>query len=345
MTTTAPNSSANRNIPTMTRAFLAQGGRSIRDEDAFLAQEVPLPQLGPRDLLVRIEAVSVNPVDTKSRQGLRSGTRQLGWDASGTVEAVGEQVTRFAAGDAVWYAGALNRPGTNAELHTVDERLVGRRPTTLDHAEAAALPLTGITAWETLFERFRLTSDSAGTLLVVGAPGGVGSVLIQLAKARTALTVIGTAGRAESQQWVTKMGADHVVDHHDLVRGVRSVAPDGVDFVFTAHSANNVAAFADIVRPFGEITAIDDPRGLDLYPLKRKSIAWHWELMFTRSAYGTPDMGAQGKLLDALADLVDAGQVRSTATSIVRGFDAAGLREAHRQVADGTAIGKVVVAR
>lgn len=334
-----------RDVPTTTRAFLAQGGRSVRDEDAFVVRDVPLHPVRPHDLLVRVEAVSVNPVDTKTRQGLRSGTKQLGWDASGVVEAVGSEVTRFSVGDAVWYAGTLDRPGTNAELHLVDERLVGRRPATLDHAEAAALPLTGITAWETLFDRFRLTESSTGTLLVVGAPGGVGSVLVQLAKARTGLTVLGTAGRSESRDWVSSMGADHVVDHHDLVGGVRSVAPDGVDYVFTAHSAGNVTAFADLVRPFGQITAIDDPRGLDLYPLKRKSIAWHWELMFTRSAFGTPDMGEQGLLLDALADLVDAGRVRTTATSVVRGLDPAGLREAHRQVAGGTAIGKVVVAR
>ncbi|QWS32567.1 zinc-binding alcohol dehydrogenase family protein [Curtobacterium aetherium] len=345
MTVTDPSNRSHRTAPTTTRAFLAQAGRSVRDDDAFVTREVPLAPLRPHDLLVRVEAVSVNPVDTKSRHGLRSGTKQLGWDASGVVEAVGPAVTRFDVGDAVWYAGALDRPGTNAELHVVDARIVGRRPASLDHAEAAALPLTGITAWETLFERFRLTEQSTGTLLVVGAPGGVGSVLVQLAKARTGLTVVGTAGRPESREWVTAMGADHVVDHRDLVRNVRAVAPEGVQYVFTAHSAGNVQAFADLVQPFGEITAIDDPRGIDLYPLKRKSIAWHWELMFTRSSFSTPDMAEQGRLLDALADLVDAGRVRSTVTSLVQGFDAAGLREAHRQVADGTAIGKVVVAR
>lgn len=345
MTDTVHTHDEERSAPSSTTAYLAQAGRSTRDDDAFVARSVTLGPLRPSDLLVRVEAVSVNPVDTKTRHGLRSGTKQLGWDASGVVEAVGTDVSRFAVGDAVWYAGALDRPGTNADLHLVDERLVGRRPASLDHAAAAALPLTAITAWETLFERFRLTEDSTGTLLVVGAPGGVGSVLVQLAKARTGLTVVGTAGRAASRDWVTSMGADHVVDHHDLVREVRAVAPEGVDFVFTAHSAANVPAFADLVRPFGEITAIDDPRGLDLYPLKRKSISWHWELMFTRSAFGTPDMVRQGRLLDELADLVDAGRVRSTVSSVVRGFDAAGLREAHAQVADGTAIGKVVVAR
>jgi zinc-binding alcohol dehydrogenase family protein len=345
MTTTDPSTRTAGTVPTSTRAFLAQAGRSIRDEDAFVARDVPLAPLRPHDLLVRVEAVSVNPVDTKSRHGLRSGTKQLGWDASGVVEAIGSAVTRFAVGDAVWYAGALDRPGTNAELHVVDARIVGRRPTSLDHAAAAALPLTGITAWETLFERFRLTEQSTGTLLVVGAPGGVGSVLVQLAKARTGLTVVGTAGRPESREWVTAMGADHVVDHRDLVRNVRAVAPEGVRYVFTAHSAGNVQAFAELLRPFGEVTAIDDPRGLDLYPLKRKSVAWHWELMFTRSSFGTPDMSEQGRLLDALADLVDAGRVRSTVTSVVQGFDAEGLREAHRQVAGGTTIGKVVVSR
>lgn len=328
-----------------TQAYVAQAGRSIRDPDAFIS--VP-KRLGPpraRDLVVRVEAVSVNPVDTKTRQGLRSGTRQLGWDASGVVVGVGSEVAGYRPGDEVWYAGALGRPGTNADLHLVDERLVGRKPTTIDHAHAAALPLTGITAWETLFDRFRLTSASTGNLLVVGAPGGVGSVLIQLAKARTGLTVIGTGGRPESTDWVRSMGADHVVDRRDLRASVAAVAPAGVDFIFSAHSAGNVPVFTDLLRPFGEVTAIDDPHGLDLYPLKQKSITWHWELMFTRAAYETPDMSNQGRLLTDLAALVDAGTVRSTATQIIQGLNPDGLREAHQLVTDGRAIGKVVVTR
>jgi zinc-binding alcohol dehydrogenase family protein len=331
--------------PATTTAYLAQAGRTLQDPEAFVAREVPVPELRPHDLLVRVEAVSVNPVDTKSRGSLRSGTRQLGWGASGVVEAVGDRVTRFAVGDEVWYAGDIGRPGTNADLHAVDERSVGHKPASLDHAAAAALPLTAITAWETLFDRFGLTADSEGTLLVVGAPGGVGSILVQLAKRLTRLTVIATAGRPESRAWVESLGADHVVDHRDLVAQVRAVAPQGVDLLFTAHSAGNVEAFAEVVRPFGHITAIDDPQRLDLMPLKRKSIAWHWELMFTRAAFGTPDMAEQGRLLDEVARLVDAGELRTTVRTRIAGLDAEGLRRAHEIVASGGAIGKVVVHR
>ncbi|PJJ73592.1 zinc-binding alcohol dehydrogenase family protein [Diaminobutyricimonas aerilata] len=331
-------------MPTTT-AYLARSGRDLDASDVFVAEEVPVPALRSHDVLVRVHAVSVNPVDTKSRAGLRTGTRQLGWDASGVVEAVGDRVERFAPGDEVWYAGDLGRPGTNAELHAVDERIVGRKPASLTHAEAAALPLTAITAWETLFDRFRLTAESTGTLVVVGAPGGVGSILVQLAKKLTGLTVIATAGRPESREWVQALGADHVVDHRDLVAQVTAIAPRGVDYLFTAHSAGNVPAFAEIVRPFGHITAIDDPRGLDLMPLKRKSIAWHWELMFTRPMFETPDMGEQGRLLDEVSRLVDAGELRTTATTVIPRLDAEGLREAHRLVASGTTIGKVVLVR
>jgi zinc-binding alcohol dehydrogenase family protein len=328
-----------------TRALLAQAHRSLDETDAFIERTLPLGRMRDGDLLVRIEAVSINPVDTKSRAGLRSGTKQLGWDASGVVEAVGAGVTSFRPGDEVWYAGELGRPGSNADHQLVDARLVGKKPRTIDHAQAAALPLTAITAWESLFERLRLRPDSTGTLLVIGAPGGVGSILIQLAKARTGLTVIGTAGRQASRDWVARMGADHIIDRHDLVAGVRGVAPEGVHYLFTAHSAGSIPSYAEVVRPFGEIVAIDDARGQDLYPLKRKSIAWHWELMFTKSGFQTADMGSQGALLSELADLVDAGRISTTATTTLRGLTPDNLRVAHGLVADGGAIGKVVVAR
>lgn len=326
-----------------TTAYLAQAGRELDDTDVFIARTVPIPELRPHDLLVRVHAVSVNPVDIKSRNSMSSGTRQLGWDASGVVEAVGPAVSRFSVGDEVWYAGDITRPGTNAELHAVDERIVGHKPTTLDHSAAAALPLTAITAWESLFDRFRLTADSTGTLLVVGAPGGVGSILIQLAKKLTGLTVIATASRPETSDWARSLGADHVVDHRNLAREVQDLAPDGVDLIFTAHSSGNVQTFADIAKPFAQITAIDDPQALDLLPLKAKSITWHWELMFTRAMFATSDMIEQGNLLDEVARLVDNGTVRSTVTTVIPGLNAEGLRTAHRLVAAGTAIGKIVV--
>ncbi|VXB79540.1 zinc-binding alcohol dehydrogenase family protein [Nocardioides sp. AX2bis] len=329
--------------PATTTAWVARGGRGPDDEDAFTETTVEVPAPEGHDLRVRVAAVSVNPVDTKVHAGLAEGTQQLGWDASGVVESVGSEVTRFAPGDEVYYAGDLTRPGTDAGLHLVDERVVGRKPATLDHAQAASLPLTAITAWETLFDRFGLAADSTGTLLVVGGAGGVGSVLVQLARQLTGLTVVATAGREESRAWVEGLGAHHVVDRRDLVAAVGEVAPDGVDLVFTAHSAGNVEAFAEVLRPFGEVVAIDDPEQLDLLPLKGKSIAWHWELMFTRSMQGTADLVEQGRLLDRVADLVDDGTLRHTATTVVEGLDATTLREAHRRLASGSTIGKVVL--
>jgi NADPH2:quinone reductase len=328
---------------TMT-ALVARGGRQLTDPDAFAPSTVPVPALRPRDLLVRIRAVSINPVDTKIRSGLRAGgSRILGWDAAGTVEAVGSDVRSFSVGDDVWYAGDISRDGTNADLHAVDERIVAVKPRSLDFAEAAALPLTALTAWETLFDHLGLRPDSTGTLLVIGGAGGVGSILIQLAKALTGVRVIATASRERSAEWVRGLGADAVVDHRALAAEVGAMAPDGVEFVFTAHSRGTVEALARIVKPFGHIVAIDDPNGLDLLPLKRKSISWHWELMFTRTLFGTPDLGAQGTILAQLAELVDAGRIRSTLTTSIDGLNPEGLARAHTLVGAGSAIGKVVV--
>ncbi|MBB5163138.1 alcohol dehydrogenase catalytic domain-containing protein [Mycobacterium sp. AZCC_0083] len=227
--------------------------------------------------------MSVNPVDVKRRAGLDPSATPVifGYDAAGTVEAVGAAVTTFSPGDEVWYAGDITRQGGNAELQAVDERIVGPKPKSLSFKDSAALPLTTITAWETLFERFGLTSESRGDLLVLGAAGGVGSVMVQLAKALTGVRVIATASRADSQDW----------------------APDGVDYLFSPHSKGNVETFVDIVRPFGHITAIDEPAGLDVLPLKAKSIAWHWELMFTRPLFSY-DLIAQQRLLTRTVDSI-----------------------------------------
>jgi NADPH:quinone reductase len=244
----------------------------------------------------------------------------------------------------VYYAGSIARPGTNAQFHVVDERIVGHKPRTLGFAQAAALPLTTITAWETLFDRFRLTSDSQGTLLVLGAAGGVGSMVVQLARALTRLTIVGTASRPESRQWVHSLGADHVVDHHDLVTSVRAVAPGGVDYVFSPKTDGQIEAFAELLRPGGQITAIDEPEGLELLPLKSKSIGFHWELMFTRALYETDDMIAQHDLLERVAELVDAGTIRTTLTTELGPIEAATLRRAHEMIESGHMVGKVVVA-
>ncbi|WP_049577922.1 zinc-binding alcohol dehydrogenase family protein [Streptomyces sp. SBT349] len=332
--------------PTM-RVVAAYQGLPVNDENSLQDVELPVPELRPSDVLVRVRAVSVNQADVQIRAGLGRSTtpRVLGYDAAGVVEAVGPEVTTLAVGDEVWYAGDFNRPGTNAELHAVDEQIVAHKPSTLDFAQAAALPLTAITAWDTLFDRFRLTSDSTGVLLAMGGAGGVGSILIQLAKELTALRVLASASRPESRAWAQRMGADDIVDHHDLVATTSSAAPEGVDYVLSPHSRGNIEAYAEIMRPFGHITAIDQPEGLDLLPLKPKSIAWHWELMFTRTMNRTPDLIEQKRLLDAVAGLVDDGRIRTTLGPAVDDFSAAGLREAHRMVESGHTTGKVVVTR
>src|ERR1700759_2938647 len=286
------------------RAVGARKALPISDPASLEDLEVPVPEPGPRDLLVRVEAVSVNPVDVKVRASTDPGREPkiLGWDAAGVVEAAGADVSLFAPGDEVYYAGSIDRPGTDAQLHVVDERIVGHKPRGLTFAQAAALPLTTITAWETLFDRFRLTPESSGVLVVLGAAGGVGSMITQLARVLTRLVLIGTASRPESQQWVLDHGAHHVVDHHDLVRGVLGIAPDGVTHVSSTHTAGSIEAFAEILQPGGAITAIDDPEGLDVVPLKTKSLSFHWEFMFTRPLLGTVDLVEQHNLLDRVAE-------------------------------------------
>lgn len=329
------------------RAIASYRGLPVDDPESLQDVEVPVPEPRPRDVVVRVHAVSVNPADTKSRAGLArsSQPRILGYDAAGVVEAVGSAVTTLSVGDEVWYAGDITRAGSNAELQAVDERIVGRKPSSLAFAEAAALPLTTITAWETLFDRFGLTAERTGTLLALGAAGGVGSILVQLAKQLTSVRVLASASRPESREWAMKMGADAVVDHHDLVATTTAAAPEGVDFLFSPHSRGQIDSFAKIMRPFGHITAIDEPEGMDLLPLKPKCIAWHWELMFTRSLFETPDMIEQKHLLESVADLVDAGRIRTTLTTRIEDFSANGMREAHRLVESGRTTGKVVVTR
>ncbi|OLT55123.1 zinc-binding alcohol dehydrogenase family protein [Cellulosimicrobium sp. CUA-896] len=342
--TTAPRSSA----PTLMRAIGYTASRPADDPAALVERAVPRPHVGPHDLLVEVRAVSVNPVDVKQRAHAGAhGFRVLGYDAAGVVTAKGEAVTLFDVGDHVYYAGALDRPGTNSQLHAVDERIVGRKPASLGWADAAALPLTTLTAYEALFHKLRLTATSAGTLLVVGAAGGVGSIMIQLAKVLApGVRVIGTASRPESQAWVTSLGADAVVDHHgDLAANVLSAAPDGVDWIFTAASAKPgaVEAYVRIAKPFGQVVAIDDPHHLDVVSLKSKALSWHWEFMFARSMHHAADMIEQHRILDHVAELVDEGLVRTTATERLSPLDPEHLLAAHRIVESGRSIGKVVV--
>jgi zinc-binding alcohol dehydrogenase family protein len=318
-------------------------GRPIEDEAALVDVEVEVGEPGPHDLLVEVRAVSVNPVDVKVRRGLgrQETPRVLGFDAAGIVRATGSEVTAFAPGDEVYYAGSIDRPGSNAGLQLVDSRIVGHKPASLDFAEAAALPLTTLTAWETLFDKLRLGAGSSGRLLVVSAAGGVGSMVVQLARALTGVEIVGTASREESARWARDLGAHHVADHHSLVESVRAVVPD-VQYVFSPVSEKNVEAYAELLTPRGEIVAIDEPPGLDLLPLKSKSLTWHWELMFTRPLF-EPESTAQREILDEVARLVDAGRIRSTLTRRLDALSAASLREAHRMVESGGMVGKVVL--
>ncbi len=330
---------------TTTTAIGYSANLPISDPDSLTRKQVEVPAPGPHDLLIEVEAVSVNPVDVKLRAGAPSGGfRVLGFDAAGTVREIGPAVTLFQPGDEVFYAGTIDRPGTNQRLHAVDERIVGRKPSTLSFADAASLPLTGITAWETLFDRLQLTEESVGTLLVIGATGGVGSALLQLAEALLpGVTVIATASDAKREKWVRDLGAEHAVNHQaDLATQVLALAPDGVDWIFTAHSVGQISTYAQIVRPFGHIVAIDDgPR--DVSELKAKSIAWHWELMFTRPIQHTADLIQQHYLLNQIADLTDQGRLHPTTTRTLTPITPTTLREAHAAIESGHMTGKIVL--
>lgn len=325
-----------------TMAVVAAPGGPLSNFGSLTDATLPTPRPSGHDILVQVDAVSINPVDVKVRGRRAAATRVIGYDAVGTVVALGDGAQRFARGDRVFYAGQIDRSGTNAEYHLVNENIVGLAPRTVTAAEAAALPLTVITAWEALFDRLRLNADSTGVLLVIGAAGGVGSLIIQLAKALTQLTVIAVASRPDSVEWVTDMGADHVVGR-DFVADVERIAPAGVDYVFTSFTPGNMDRIAEVIRPRGEVVSIDESGG-SIDALKSKSVTWHWELMFTRPMF-EPEDSYQHDLLNLVAQLVDAGTIRSTLTTHLHPFDAATLRRAHELVETSKTIGKVVVTR
>jgi zinc-binding alcohol dehydrogenase family protein len=323
----------------------------IDDPESLLDMELPAASPGPRDLLVRVEAVSVNPVDTKvraPRSAVEEHPRVLGWDAAGVVEAVGNEVRLFAPGDAVYYAGDIGRPGTNQAQHLVDERIVGKKPTTLGFAEAAALPLTAITAYEALFDRLGFDPDGGdrgSTVLIVGGAGGVGSIAILLAKV-AGLRVVATASREESQSWVRALGADAVIDHRaDLRRQLDALAIGEVEAVALFNNTEgHWAALPSLVRPQGGVVSIVETQGpIDLGILKNKSISFAWELMFTRPMYQTEDMIQQHHLLNRVAAWIDAGRIKTTMRQRLAPINASNLREAHALLETGRTTGKIVL--
>ena len=312
--------------------------------------ELPAPVPGKGDLLVRVHAVSGNPVDTKVRAGTAPAAGQvkvLGWDAVGVVDAVGPQARGFALGDRVWYAGSIDRQGANSELHAVDARIVSRAPRSLSDAQAAALPLTAITAWELLFDRLNIGEGGGEgrTLMIVGGAGGVGSILIQLARQLTNLRVVATASRQESREWCLALGAHAVIDHaKPLSQELRSAGMEQVDYVASlTQTATHYQEIIQSLKPQGALAVIDNMGGLDPMALKSKSLSLHWELMFTRSTFQTPDMHEQGVLLGRVADLVDSGRIRTTANAVLGRISAENLTRAHALIESGKAVGKIVL--
>lgn len=329
----------------------------ITQAESLVEFEQPIPSPTDHDLLIKIAAISVNPVDAKVRMRVQPEDGEhkvLGWDAVGEVVEVGENVSFYKKGDRVWYAGDLTRPGTNAEYHLVDERIVGYKPKSLSDAEAAAIPLTAITAWELLFDRLNIpqsaqtakTDQPEQQILVIGASGGVGSILVQLASKLTSALIIGTASRPESQSWVTELGADHVIDHRKpLSSELKRIGIPEVSHVISLNATQqHFSEIAEVIAPQGKFALIDDPDlPLDLSLLKRKSVSTHWEFMFTRSMFKTSDMVKQRELLNQISELIDAGVIKSTLGENYGEINATNLKRAHADIESGRTIGKIVL--
>ena len=334
------------------RAVGYKQAKPVTDADALIDFDSPVPEAKGRDLLVKVKAVSVNPVDTKVRRNQQpenGQTRVLGFDAAGIVKSVGEGVTLFKPGDEVFYAGAINRPGANSEFHLVDERIVGKKPARLSFEEAAAMPLTAITAYEALFDRLKVKDavpGAANAIVIIGGAGGVGSIAIQLVRQLTDLTVIATASRPETKDWVRELGAHHVIDHSQpLAPQVEALGLGAPGFVFSTtqsdlHAADSIA----LIAPQGRFALIDDPAdGFDAMPFKRKAISIHWEMMFTRPVFDTADILEQHNLLNHVSELVDAGKIKTTMTEVFGTINATNLIKAHALIESGTAKGKIVL--
>lgn len=323
----------------------------IEAADSFIDFEIPVPEPTGHDLLVKIKAVSVNPVDFKIRQNsakdkVLDAPKIIGWDASGIVEAVGNDVTLFKKGDEVYYAGDINKPGSNAAYQLIDERIVGHKPARLSDAEAAAMPLTTLTAWEALYDRMRINeSDKGKSILVIGGAGGVGSIAIQIAKKIAGLQVIATASRPETVEWCKQQGADIVVNHKDLVSEVHNAGFKYVDFILDFVNTNTYwDAMAELIKPQGHIASITgSAEPVALTKLKSKSVTFSWEFMYTRSTFETDDMIEQHNILNKAAALFDDGTLKTTLNKTLHGLSADNLKEAHRLQESGKAIGKTVI--
>lgn len=324
---------------------------AITRNEALEDIELPRPVPKGRDILVEVEAISVNPVDTKVRKGVSPEAGQwkiLGWDAVGKVVEAGPDAKNFEIGDEVFYAGSLIRPGANSQFHLVDERIVGQKPKTLSNAEAAALPLTAITAWEMLFDRLDIAKPvpgAANAIVIIGGAGGVGSIAIQLVRALTDVTVIATASRPETQEWVKTLGAHHVIDHSKpIAEQVKALGIGAPAFVFsTTETHRHLKEIIELISPQGRFGLIDDPESLDVLGFKRKAVSIHWELMFTRSIFETADIAEQGKLLNEVSRLIDEGKVRTTVTETLSPINADNLKKAHAAIESGKTRGKVVL--
>lgn len=333
------------------KTMKAIGYRKAGDAGLLEWVELSEPQPLPHDLIVRVRAVSVNPVDVKVRASASpeaGEARILGYDAAGTVEKVGSAVTAFSPGDRVYYAGALNRPGSNGVLQAIDERLAGRMPASLSWEEAAALPLTTLTAWELLFDRMRVPlgiKEAGGTLLVINGAGGVGSILLQLARRLTGLTVIATASRPETTEWCTRMGAHHVINHHQpLDEELARIGIGQVEYVASLTATDrHIGEIAKLIAPQGIIAITDDPASVDIVPFKQKAVTLCWEFMFTRSLFNTPDMARQSFILNETSALVDAGLLVTTRTHSFGALSPETLSDAHRYVESGRGFGKTVL--
>lgn len=333
------------------KAIAYQKAGALDRIDALVDVDLEAPVAKGHDLLVKVEAISVNPVDYKIRKNVspaEGAWKVLGWDAVGTVVGIGEKVSAFAKGDHVFYAGSLIRQGANSEYHLVDERLVGKKPETLSNTEAAALPLTAITAWEMMFDRIDIRNPVPGAakaILIIGGAGGVGSIAIQLARALSDVTVIATASRPETKAWVEELGAHHVIDHtKPLAEQIAALGIGAPAFVFsTTETHRHLDQIIELIAPQGRFGLIDDPDTLNVMGFKRKSVSIHWELMFTRSIFETADMAEQGKLLNKVAKLIDDGRIKTTLAEVFRPINAENLRKAHAILESGKSKGKIVL--